>query len=347
MELSEISSFDHPPDFAAHERCWMIWPGDRARWGETLDQVQSVCAEVATAIAAFEPVTVLSNPDSLAEASIRCGSKVAALPMPHSDPWMRDCGLTFAIASEGSLQGFYPGSPEEAAAEKDGALDVALARALLKHLKMPGQATAAASLLQRIFLHDGEGTAIVSERALVDMADCGISGRQAVEQELGHLGIEKTIWLLQGLTGGGTAKAIDNLVCFAAPGVVLTLVEKDSDDENHPYLADNLACLQSSSDAKGRALKVIEVPQPPPQKDASGARLPLSYLNLYIANGGVVMPGFEEAEDASALQAVAAAFPEREVMQVPLRELAAFGGGIHRMTLSQPKRPEEKPAGAQ
>ena len=336
MELSEISSFDLPTDFAPHERCWMIWPGAQSRWGDRLDDVQSVCAEVASAIAAFEPVTVLSNPDSLAEASIRCASKVAALPMPHGDPWMRECGLTFALASDGSLRGLHRGSAADGEAATP---DDQLIAALLKHLKLTGRETAAAPLLQRVFLHDGEGTAIVSERALAELTDGEPSGRRALEADLTHLGIEKVIWLLQGLTGGGSAKAIDNLVCFAAPGVVLAMTGKDSDDDNQPYLADNLACLQAAVDAKGRALKVIEVPQPPPQKDESGRRLPLSYLNLYIANGGVVMPGFEESEDTDALQAVAAAFPEREVVQVPLRELAPFGGGIHRMTLSQPKLP--------
>lgn len=338
MELAELPSFDLPADFAPHERCWMVWPDNEARWGEHLEQVQSVCAEVAMTISAFEPVTVLSNPDALAEASIRCGSKVAALPLPHIDPWMRECGLSFVVAADGSLQGLYPGGGDDAAG---GAGTGSLAGALLKHLKKEGRATPAASLLQGVFLHDGEGTAIVSERALAELVESGMSGRRAVEEELAHLGIEKVIWLLQALSGDGAAKAVDNLVCFAAPGVVLALVSDDSDDENQPYLADNLACLQAAEDAKGRSLKIIEVPQPPAQKDANGVRMPLSYLNLYIANGGVVMPGFEEAEDALAQQAVASAFPERDVLQVPLRELALFGGGIHRMTLAQPKLPRK------
>jgi len=346
MELNDLSSFVLPAEFAQHARCWMAWPGDPAHWDDQLDQLQTVYAEVATAIAAFEPVTLISHPEVLAEASLRCGVNVAAVPMAHSAPWLRDAGLSFLFAPDGTLQGVYPDSDDasrdsETPTSDETATDVTLARSLLQHLKLEGRGLAAASLLQRVFVHDGEGTAIVCEQALTDLANCGISGRQNVEAALGHLGIEKVIWLARGLAGDKTGAAVDNLVCFAAPGVVLALTSADSEDENYLYLSGNLAALQAAEDAKGRSLEVIEVPQPPAQTNGQGERLPLSYLNLYIANGGVVVPGFEEAEDSVALQAITSAFPERKVVQVLLRELTAFGGGIHRMTLSQPAPFEE------
>ena len=336
MELSDLSRFEIPAEFAPHERCWLVWPSDLERWGDQLDFVQGVCADVAAAIAEFEPVTVLANPDSLADASIRCGAKVAALPMPHDDPWLRDGGLALAITSDGSLQGVTPGAKADAG-ESGG-----LAEGLLSHLGLEARPTPLGRLLKRAFIHDGEGTAIVSERALSDSGNDLPFSRQDLERSLSDsLGIEKVVWLLQGLVGEDDAAAIDNLVCFAAPGVVLALTCNDSGDDNYPYLADNLACLEAVLDAKERPLQVIEVPQPPRREGATGMRLPISYLNLYIANGGVVVPGFEVAEDATALQAIAGAFPDREVVQVPLRELIDFGGGIHRMTLSQPQLPTD------
>ena len=334
MELPEISSCSLPPDFAAHERCWLVWPGNEARWDGQLDQVQSVCAEVAAAIAEFEPVTLLAGPESLADASIRCGANVAALPLSHDDPWLRDCGFAFAVAPDGALRGVVDALGQGSEA-RDGS---ALVTKLLDHLGLSGCAAPAGLITQRALTHDGEGTAIASERALLDPARNGGLSRQEIEAALAScLGIEKVIWLLQGLTGKDGEAAIDNLACFAAPGVVLALSSDDSEDENRPYLEDNLACLKAAVDAKERPLKVIEVPQPPRREAADGVRLPVSYLNLYIANQGVVVPAYEEATDVAALQAISSAFPEREVVQVSLRELVAFGGGIHRMTLQQPK----------
>ena len=68
----------------------------------------------------------------------------------------------------------------------------------------------------------------------------------------------------------------------------------------------------------------------------AGTRLAGSYINFYIANGGVVMPGFGAPEDAAAREAVQQLFPERHVVQVPAREILLGGGNIHCITQQQP-----------
>ena len=130
MELSYYLSVILPTDFAPHDSCWIACRGVSALCKVRLDQFHTVCAEIATAIADFELVTVLCSPDSLAEASIRCGSSVAALPMPHSVAWMRDCGLSFVVTTEGALQGLYPEGIDDggAAASPDAGASLTMAR---------------------------------------------------------------------------------------------------------------------------------------------------------------------------------------------------------------------------
>ena len=55
---------------------------------------------------------------------------------------------------------------------------------------------------------------------------------------------------------------IDNLVCFARPGVVLALSESDQDDAHYQPMQSNLRRLRSVRDAQGRALDIIEIRQP-------------------------------------------------------------------------------------
>jgi agmatine deiminase len=62
-----------------------------------------------------------------------------------------------------------------------------------------------------------------------------------------------------------------------------------------------------------------------------------SYINFYIANGGVVMPLFGDPHDAAALETVQACFPERKVVGVPAREVLLGGGNIHCITQQQPR----------
>ena len=65
--------------------------------------------------------------------------------------------------------------------------------------------------------------------------------------------------------------------------------------------------------------------------------MPRSYVNFYLANGAVIMPGFDTAGDAVAGRILAAAFPGREVVVVPGDGISDGGGNIHCITQQQPK----------
>jgi agmatine deiminase len=79
----------------------------------------------------------------------------------------------------------------------------------------------------------------------------------------------------------------------------------------------------------------------------AGERLAASYVNFYIANGGIVMPAFgEPAADAAAAKVLAEVFPGREVVAVQTREVVLGGGNIHCITQQQPQQPRAA-AGAQ
>jgi agmatine deiminase len=49
------------------------------------------------------------------------------------------------------------------------------------------------------------------------------------------------------------------------------------------------------------------------------------------------MPSFDDPNDAAAAEIIGAAFPDREVVQVPALDIAAGGGVIHCITQQQPK----------
>ena len=55
-----------PAEWHPHDRCWMAWPCREELWGERLEAAREAYAEVARAIAAFEPVTMIANPESIA-----------------------------------------------------------------------------------------------------------------------------------------------------------------------------------------------------------------------------------------------------------------------------------------
>ncbi len=325
-----------PAEWHSHDRCWMAWPCRVELWGEHLEAAREAYAEVARAILGFEPVTMIANPDSIAEASLHCGPGIACLPMALDDSWIRDIGPSFVIDVQGGIEGGDWRFNGWGGKYQPYDQDAAVAGAVLEHLGLPGHA--APMVLEGGAIHvDGEGTLLTTESCLLNPNRNPDLGREEIETLLAaHLGLRRVIWLGAGLEDDETDGHVDNLACFVRPGVVLALSSDEPEDGNYEVLQDNLARLRAARDAKGRALEVIEVAQPRRAVGEDGRRLAASYVNLYIANGGVVMPSFEDGKDGAARDTIAACFPGREVRQVPALEILRGGGGIHCITQQQP-----------
>jgi agmatine deiminase len=179
-------------------------------------------------------------------------------------------------------------------------------------------------------------------------------GRERIEQVLyGYLGAEKMIWLGPGIYNDETDGHIDNLACFAAPGLVLLTWTDDESDPQHPISRAALDRLEAITDARGRALEVIRLPSPGPvtitPEEAGGVdavagtlprrpgdRMAASYVNFYPANERVVMPLLDERCDDEATEILRGCFPDREVVGVPAREILLGGGNIHCITQQVP-----------
>jgi agmatine deiminase len=89
------------------------------------------------------------------------------------------------------------------------------------------------------------------------------------------------------------------------------------------------------TDQDGRPLRVVELPMPPALFE-QGQRLPASYANFYIANGVVLLPGYDPARDALARAALQPLFPGREVVVIDCRDLVWGLGAVHCVTQQWP-----------
>lgn len=321
-----------PAEWAPHAGCWMAWPCREALWGEGLAAARQAYASVARAVARFEPVTMIV--DSVLAAD-QCGGSVSVVEMAQDDSWTRDTGPTFVVDDAGRVAGVdwrFNGWGE---VYPEHAKDAAMAATVLDHLDM--RRYEAPFVLEGGAVHvDGAGTALATEQCLLDPARNPGRSRAEVEALLGdYLGSTHVVWLDEGLADDETAGHIDNVACFARPGVVLLLAASDPSLANHAPLAAAFERLRSAQDARGAPLEVVRVEQPRERSGPDGL-LSLSYINFYLANGAVIMPAFDDPADEPARAAVAAAFPEREVVQLPALPIVHGGGGIHCITQQQP-----------
>ncbi|MFE0753387.1 agmatine deiminase [Inquilinus sp. NPDC058860] len=326
-----------PAEWEPHSRCWMAWPCRDEVWGEQMDAARTAYADVAQAIAEFEPVTMVCNPADVAEASLILGNgtPIDVVSMEIDDSWLRDSGPTFLLDRSGHLAGAHWRFNAWGQKYQPYSRDAVVAKRILKHVG--ARRFRAPFVLEGGAVHvDGEGTVLATEQCLLNPNRNPDVTKAQVEQNLREwLGISTVIWLPEGIEDDETDGHVDEIACFVRPGVVLALSTDDKSDGNFDTLQTNLDILRSAKDAKGRPLQVIEVPQPARQEHR-GKRLSLSYVNFYIANGGVVMPAFDVAEDERAFRIIRDAFPNRRVVQVHARDIFLGGGGIHCITQQQP-----------
>ena len=201
---------------------------------------------------------------------------------------------------------------------------------------------------------DGQGTVLATEECLLNPnRNPGLS-REEIERVLfDYLGAEKMIWLGRGVHGDETDGHVDNLACFAQPGVVLLTWTQDESDPQHAISRDAYERLERATDARGRSLEVICLPSPGPltigEQEASGVdivlgslprragdRLAASYVNFYLAGACVVMPLLDERYDDEVAALLGSCFAEREIVGVPAREILLGGGNIHCITQQVP-----------
>ena len=339
MSRPADDGFYLPAEWVPHGRCWMAWPVRGELWGEHLEAAREAYAEVANAIARFEPVTMVVKPKNVAEASLQCGPGISMYSLPHDNSWLRDNGPSFVVDHLGGVAGVswrFNGWGGKFA-EHDR--DAAVAEALLGHLEMR-RYDAPIVFEGGALITDGEGTAIAAESILLnDNRNPGL-GKAEMEKMLAtYLGIRKVIWLAQSLQGADGESPVDDLAIFARPGLVLALSCSDAPMPITPCSPTSVAQLRGETDADGRPLEVIEIEQPRARYLENGNRLDLSYVDCYIANGAVIMPVFEDPQDARAYEAFGKAFPGREIVQIPAIDIAYGGGGLHAITLGQPAGP--------
>lgn len=333
-----------PAEWAPHARTFISWPVRESMCYP--DQYEEVCdgyAEFITAIAEFEPVTVVVNPDDLDKVSSRFNNdngRIEFLPIEHNDAWLRDNGPTFLVNGEGGLAGINWGFNAWGGKYAPWDLDDAVAPQILTALGV--KQFDSPLVLEGGSIHtDGEGTLLTTEECLLNKNRNPQMSREEIETAVKNfVSADKFIWLKRGLSGDETDGHIDNVACFAAPGKVILQTCDDPEDDNYAITQENLAILSAAVDAKGRKLEIIPIPQPP-RAFHEDSRLTLSYLNFYFVNGGIILPVFGGAAagtDRQAVQVLSETFPDRKIRTVNGMAIIREGGNVHCTTQQMPAK---------
>jgi len=349
-----LAAYRMPAEWEPHRATYLVWPHNFDTWPGKFEPIPQIFAQMAAAIAHFEPVRILISHAGLAT-GVRAIIERAPAPdggtvridrvefavVPTNDSWIRDHGPIFV----NRLGAADADAPAQIAldwrfnswGEKYGGydLDDAVPRRLGEQFAFeviePGIVLEGGSIDV-----NGAGTLLTTEACLLNPNRNPTLIRGEIEDYLrAYLGVTKILWLGDGIAGDDTDGHVDDLARFVTADTIVTVIEDDSADANYAVLRDNRERLRAMRDQKGRPFTIAELPTPPALY-YDGTRLPASYANFLIVNQGVIVPTFGCAADAVAIETLARLFPGRRIVGIPSADLVWGLGAVHCLTQQHP-----------
>ncbi len=332
-----------PAEWEMHSATLLIWPSNSETWpGERLQRVENVYLNIIQALSRFEPVLLLVENSKI---RLRVENYLLQSEIDHqnihikvypvNDIWARDCGPIF-IKDNGvhkitnwkynAWGEKYP--PWDAdnripdfIAEKFGVSKVDI------NMVLEGGSIEV----------NGIGDLITTESVLLNPNRNPEMSKEEIEETLQkYLGIENVIWLKSGLAGDDTDGHIDDLTRFLNEETVLTMITEDEEDVNYLVLQENFEILKSAKLKNGNSLKVETLPLPNTKIEGTtvdgSEYVPASYANFYVANGCVLVPMYEKANDDLALDLFRKYFPDKKIIGIECSDLVWGQGSIHCIT---------------
>mgnify|MGYP003645475766 CR=1 FL=1 len=334
-----------PAEWLPHQATWISWPHNRDSWPGNFEPVEPVMVQAVAALSKSELVRI-NVLDEAHEQHVRGlleghadAKRVQFHRFRTNDAWCRDHGAIFVTRDNAdapmlALNFGFNAWGSKYPFELDNAIPPQMAEALNVPVRNIDMILEGGSIDI-----NSAGTLLTTEQCLLHPNRNPGMSKAGIEQALRNcLGVKQILWLGDGIVGDDTDGHVDDLTRFVADDTVVTVVEADRSDENHAILAENRERLAGMTLADGRPLQVIDMPMPRPV-EFRGDRLPASYANFYIGNTVVLMPAFDDPNDAINVKILSKAFPGRRIVPIDCRDLVLGLGTFHCLTQQVPMLP--------
>lgn len=313
------STIAPPAEWAPHKAVWIGFPSHPELWEDDLDPARAEVVAFARAVHAEGrgETVILVAADAEAGAAASAMAPFAEVVVePFGDIWLRDTGPIVLGTGEARDFGFN-GWGGKYDLPGDDTIGLRLA-------KQRGKPVGYCNWVLEGGAIDGDGTGVVvtTEQCLLNPNRNPTLDKAQIEARLrDDLGLTRVVWLGDGLLNDHTDGHVDNLARFVAPGR-LALPEAAENDPNWQVYQ------HAARDAHAAGLEVVTIPSPG-RVLRDEEVVPASYMNFYIGNAAVVVPLYGSENDAAAVAAIQALFPDREAVGLRADHILTGGGSFH------------------
>jgi agmatine deiminase len=312
-----------PPEWAEHQWVWIGFPSHPDLWEDDLAAGREEVLAFARAVHAGgrgEEVRLVAADPASARVAREMAPFATVVQEMFGDIWLRDTGpLILKGGGDLAAASFgFNGWGGKYDLEGDDTIGLRLAETAGLDARRHRWILEGGAIDV-----DGTGLAVTTEQCLLNPNRNPELGREEIEARLrSDLGIERLLWLGEGLLNDHTDGHVDNLARFISEGRIAIPVPFGKDDPNEAVYRD------ARERAEAFGLRVVGLPSPG-RVERDGEIIPASYMNFYIGNAAVVVPTYGAANDDAAVEAIGALFPGRQAIGIRADHVLTGGGSFH------------------
>ncbi len=344
INTNSFSQFVMPEETIEHEGTWLQWPHQYTYGIFYRNSLDNTWVEMTSALVNSEKVHIVAYNTTEKNRIIALlnNATVSMINIDffiheNDDVWVRDNGPMFVYDINNDLTildwGFN-GWGNDAPYSKCDVIPTSLAN----DLDLPVVDLSPMVLEGGAIENDGNGTMIATRSSITHSSrNPGLTESQIENYLSTNMGISNFIWL-NGVYGSEiTDMHIDGFVKFANDSTIVTF--NNSDLQYWELSQQDIDTLLNAKNINGVAYNFVIVPLTQNNvTTAYGNQLDYkgSYCNYYIANSIVLVPNYNDPNDAVANSIIQGLYPSRTVIGIDVRNLYENGGMIHCVTQQQP-----------
>jgi agmatine deiminase len=312
-----------PPEWAKHDWVWIGFPSDPELWLDDLEPAREEVIAFARAVdadGAGEQVWLVAADAASAHAARHlAGPGIPIVTQPFGDIWLRDTGPIILCDGQHRVAASFRFNGWGGKYNLEG--DATIGLRLAESGNIPAQRYN--WILEGGAIDaDGTGLLVTTEQCLLNPNRNPRLLRTDIEARLrSDLGVDHVLWLGEGLLNDHTDGHVDNIARFVGERR-LALPRPENNDPNAEVYRD----ARERAEAFGLQVELIPSPGLVVRDDEI---VPASYMNFYVGNAAVVVPVYGAPNDAAAVSAIGALFPDRKTIGLRADHILTGGGSFH------------------